>query len=232
MIYLTGDTHGDFTRIEEFCLKMHTTKDDLMIILGDAGFNFSRNRIDSFKKELVSEYPIRVFCLHGNHEIRPQNISSYVEGDFCGGKVLYEPDYPDILFAVDGEVYEFNGLSCMVIGGAYSVDKYYRLARGYGWWEDEQPSPEIKTRVERRLAEMGQKVDVVLSHTCPLKYEPVEVFLDFIPQDTVDKSTEVWLGQIEDKLDYKKWYCAHYHTAKKIDRLQFMFEDYDLLTLE
>ena len=31
-----------------------------------------------------------------------------------------------------GEVYDFNGNSCIVIGGAYSVDKYYRLARGSG----------------------------------------------------------------------------------------------------
>ena len=40
------------------------------------------------------------------------------------------------------------------------------------------------------------KVDVVLSHTTPLKYEPVEVFLPQIDQSQVDKSTEIWLDSI------------------------------------
>ena len=43
----------------------------------------------------------------------------------------------------------------------------------------------------------------------------------------VDKSTEIWLGQIEEKLSYKKWYCGHYHTEKKIDRLEIMFNNFD-----
>lgn len=43
------------------------------------------------------------------------------------------------------------------------------------------------------------------------------------------KSTEIWLDSIEDKLTYRKWYCGHYHTEKKIDRLQIMFNDYAAL---
>lgn len=32
LIYVTGDTHRNFSRIEEFCNKQNTTKDDLMIV--------------------------------------------------------------------------------------------------------------------------------------------------------------------------------------------------------
>ena len=112
------------------------------------------------------------------------------------------------------------------------MDKYYRLSRGWGWWADEQPSPEIKARVEASIEQMGWMVDIVLSHTTPLKYEPVEVFLPGIDQSKVDKSTEEWLDSIEERLDYKKWYCGHYHTEKKIDRLQIMFNDYAALEAE
>lgn len=84
-------------------------------------------------------------------------------------------------------------------------------------------------RVERKLDELGWKVDVVLSHTTPLKYEPVEVFLEGIDQSEVDKSTEEWLDGIEDRLDYGKWYCGHYHTEKKIDRMEIMFENFEEL---
>ena len=40
------------------------------------------------------------------------------------------------------------------------------------------------------IRDRNWQVDVVFSHTCPLKYEPVEVFLPGIDQSTVDKSTE------------------------------------------
>lgn len=39
-IYITGDTHRDFDRISFFCEENRTTKDDIMIILGDAGINY------------------------------------------------------------------------------------------------------------------------------------------------------------------------------------------------
>jgi len=231
MVYITGDTHGQFQRIELFCHVMQTTKADTMIVLGDAGFNYYGGSRDAKLKKKVNAYPIRLFCIHGNHEIRPQNIPSYKETVFCGGRVLYEPEYPDLLFAIDGEVYKLDGFRCIVIGGAYSVDKFYRLEKGYGWWPDEQPSPEIKATVERRLESLEHKVDIVLSHTCPRKYEPVETFLGFIDQSTVDKSTEDWMDEIEARTDYRKWYCGHYHTRKRIDRMQFMFEDFDVLSV-
>ena len=36
---------------------------------------------------------------------------------------------------------------------------------------------------------------------------------------------EEWLDGIEDRLDYQKWYCGHYHTVKKVDRVEIMFEN-------
>lgn len=227
MIYITGDTHGRFEHIEHFCQRMKTAKEDIMIVLGDAGINYDEGRHDKWAKELISAMPITLFCLHGNHEIRPQRIESYHESTFHDGTVLVEDAYPNILFAVDGEVYDFDGKKCIVIGGAYSVDKHYRLVRGLGWWDDEQPSCEVKMAIEGRLEALNWSVDVVLSHTCPLRYEPTEVFIPGLDQSGVDKSTEEWLGSIEEKLQYQKWYCGHYHTMKKIDRLQFMFGDID-----
>ena len=227
MIYITGDTHSDFSRIKAFCKDYDTTIDDVIVILGDAGINYYRGAKDIKVKYALSNLPITIFCIHGNHEIRPHTIVSYDKMKWNEGMVYYENAYPNILFAVDGEIYKLNNKQCIAIGGAYSVDKDYRLMMGYGWWEDEQPSNEIKQTVEKVLLE--NTVDIVLSHTCPLKYEPIEVFLSFIDQSTVDKSTEEWLDKIEESITYEKWYCGHYHTSKRIDKMQFMFEDIDIL---
>ena len=133
MIYLTGDTHGDFERIKDFSERFHTKKTDIMIILGDAGINFSGFLYDQAKKEYLQSLPITVLAVHGNHEMRPASIPDYLQKEWRGGTVYFEEAHPDILFAKDGEVYQLNGKRVMAIGGAYSVDKMYRIAYGYGW---------------------------------------------------------------------------------------------------
>ena len=224
MIYITGDTHRDFTRILFLTYQNKTTIDDIIIILGDAGINFCDKATDDSLKKQLSQEPITFFCIHGNHEKRPQTINTYKEKQFKGGTVYYEEAYPNLLFAKDGEIYNFNNKKVLVIGGAYSVDKEYRQALGYGWWEDEQPSQEIKDRILETIKNNNNKVDIVLSHTCPYKYLPYEVFIPGIDQSTVDQSTEKFLDDIENTLNYKKWYCGHYHTEKLVDKLEFLFE--------
>ena len=164
MIYLTGDTHGDFQRIAHFCARMHTKPSDIMIILGDAGINFSGGWRDLHKKEFISKLPITLFCIHGNHERRPSTIPSYVEMEWHGGTVYVEEQFPSILFSRDGEVYDLNGMRAIAIGGAYSID-WMLWIPGRSWWPDEQPSPVIKACVESKLDQLDWKVDVVLSHT-------------------------------------------------------------------
>lgn len=222
-----GGYHGSFGRGEKFCERIGTSREGILIILGDAGINFSGGWRDRMKKELLESLPVTIFAIHGNHEHRPQTIGIYKEKMWRGGMVYYEEEFSDLLFAKDGEVFDLDGKKAIVMGGAYSVDKMMRLMYGYGWWPDEQPSEEITRDVERKLDELGRNVDVVLSHTTTLKYEPVEVLLKGIDQSKVDKSTEEWLDGIEKKFDYGKWYCGHYHMEKKIDRVEIMFENVD-----
>ena len=99
MIYITGDTHGSFERVENFCQRFNTKNDDIMIILGDAGINFSGPRYDRLKKRQLEELPITIFAIHGNHEQRPFTIESYKEQVWNGGMVYYEEEFPSILFA-------------------------------------------------------------------------------------------------------------------------------------
>ena len=203
--------------------------DDVLIILGDVGINLSGAEKDRGLKAILSELPITLLCIYGNHEQRPESIVTYEETRWRGGVAYREPEFPNLLFAKDGEIYELNGWHCIAIGGAYSIDKHFRK-RGVNWWEDEQPSDIIKARVEARLAKENWKVDAVLSHTCPMKYVPIEGFLPGFDQLEVDNSTEIWLDTIEDRLTYERWLCGHFHMYKTIDRMLFLFNDYVELT--
>ena len=226
-VYVTGDCHRDFSKIEFFCRhnRSSLSKEDIMIVLGDAGINYALDGLDIKLKRNLAKLPITLLCVHGNHEERPYLMGTYVEVEWHGGSVYMENVYPNILFAKDGEIYDFDGKKAMAIGGAYSVDKEFRLMAGRPWFESEQPSNEIKAYVEERLAMNNWKVDYVLSHTCPSKWEPIDLFLEGLDQSKVDKSTEEWLTQLEKKMNYERWYFGHYHDNRTYHSAQMLFEE-------
>ena len=226
MIVLTGDTHRDFDRIEAFCEENCTTKDDVLIILGDASINFFLDESDENLKRWLSGLPITFLCVHGNHEERPFNIDTYEEQTWRGGLIYVEPEFPSLLFAKDGEIYDFNGSKVIVLGGAYSVDKFARLYHGAPWFPDERPDEEIKCYAEAQLEKAGWCVDYVLSHTAPLQYEPRHAFMPSLDQSTVDKSTEEWLDSIEKRLTYEKWFCGHYHIDDQEGPIRIVHDDF------
>lgn len=225
MIYITGDTHRGFCRIEDFCREKNTSREDVLIILGDAGINYFGDFTDDLLKYRLSLMPITLFCIYGNHEFRPSESIGYEVFQFHGGAAYVQKQYPNLVFARDGEVYDFAGNQCLVCGGAYSVDKFYRLANGLHWFAYEQPSPSIKRRVITKLAGLNYEVDIFLTHTCPFRYRPVEAFFPGIDESTIDTSTEQWFGELERYIRYKNWYCGHYHIEKTIDKIRFLYTD-------
>ncbi len=240
--FITGDKHRNFNRVKEFCRDMNTRRKDVLIVLGDTGFNYYDDKRDDELKKEISALNITLFSLHGNKENRPQNVGTYGVRSFCGGKVYYEPKYPNIYFAIDGEIYTFEGKKYMVVGGAHSVDKMRCLEEGTPFWYDEMPDDTVKATVEKNLQNEENKIYGMLTHTCPIDYLPTEMFMStrqnasikrkprkakskklFKPD--IDRSTEIWLGELEKKLDYEVWFCGHYHIDKQIDKIQMMCHD-------
>lgn len=97
--------------------------------MGDTGINYYEDYRDVQRKKLLASLPITLFCIHGNHEARPECTSLYQTKSWHGETVFIEDAYSNILFAKDGEVSDFDGTKAIVIGGAYSVDKFYRIER-------------------------------------------------------------------------------------------------------
>ena len=227
-VYLTGDTHRDFDRIFEFCEEYETTEDDILVILGDAGINYYCDYRDTELKSELTKLSITLLCIHGNHEERPFELG-YDEMEWRGGVVYYEESFLNLLFAKDGEIYDFDGKKAIAIGGAYSVDKYYRLSHGMAWFDTEQPSDEIKEYVEAQLDKCDWTIDYVFSHTVPVECEPVWAFIPGLDQSTVDKSTELWLQKIAENLEFEGWYAGHYHVESQEGSVRIMFNDYEEL---
>lgn len=223
MVYVTGDIHGDINKVKDFCKFYNTKQKDILILLGDVGFNYYLNERDELMKAIASELPITLFCIRGNHEARPLSTNcDYIPKPFCGGMILQEEQFPNIKFAMDGEVYYFNNKKCLVLGGAYSVDKQYRIMMHWQWFPDEQLSKTERTTIYDNIA--GDTFDYILSHTCPYNTRPIHLFIPNINQSTVDNSMEKWMQNIADNVSFSKWYFGHFHDNWQNDNYIMLYD--------
>lgn len=232
-IYMTADIHGDFRSIRDFIKKIDNikklTKNDAIILLGDSGLQFFFNHRDKKLKQKLNSYEITLFLIRGNHEERPslcmeRNPEKWHTETFWNNQVFVENDYPYIKYALDHPAgYEIptaqgTPIKTLVLPGAYSVDKYLRIANNWSWFSQEQCNEE-EMEIGVDLAE-SCKWDLVLSHTCPIIYEPTDLFLSVVDQSTVDKTTERWLGGIEYSMDYKLWAFGHFHSNRVYPKVE------------
>ena len=221
-VFITGDKHGDFSFLPRFCEALNTTRDDVLIILGDAGLNIHSGwtATECGVKRKIGTCDITLLLVRGNHEWRPSDCNfDFIEHDIVKGvnpddpiipdKVYCQSGYPNILYAEDGAVYSIYGQSYLAIGGAYSVDKPWRLLMNRFWVPNEQLSQEERMNILDKI--WHHSYTHVLTHTCPEIWEPRDLFLTMIDQSTVDKSTERFLEDVTHYIDFEHWWFGHYH---------------------
>ena len=180
----------------------------------------------------MAAIPATVLCIHGNHEMRPTSTEiaeKYHAVRWMGDQAYVESDYSRFILAEDGARYHINGRDFLVIGGAYSVDKQWRLRMGYRWFPDEQLTPEEMEAIRRKVKDHGNREDIILAHTCPYNYRPVECFLPGIDESAVDNSMELFLQEIVETAEYTAFYCGHWHTEKQIGKVRILYQDVIML---
>lgn len=237
MVYITGDTHGDFHKLLRKLSKFNINEKDVVIILGDSGLNYYCSVNESsdvtrkykqdetgklMKQELKQDCLEILGCvpyfllIQGNHEAPAWLVEKYNARQWNGGTVYVENSFQKFLFAKNGESFEIEGKKYLVIGGAYSVDKFYRLSRKFRWFPEEQMTDDEKEALFQKI-KTDSRYDIVLSHTVPMGYLPFEKFLTCVNQDTVDNSMEKFLSTVESKIEYKTWFAGHFHCNKKYE---------------
>lgn len=229
---ITGDCHGNYSRFFSIHESIPETERWGVICLGDFSINYYLNKSDKKNKYLLEhKYPkLSFYCVRGNHEQRPELIPTMTIAydTEIQGNVYVEPEFPNIKYLMDGGIYVIEGHKTLCLGGAYSVDKYYRLQNGAKWFENELLTESEMNEIEKKI--IGQQFDFILTHTCPISWEPTDLFLGSVNQSTVDKSMEIWMDRIKDKIKWQIWCFGHFH-ADRLERphVEMFFRDTELL---
>ena len=231
-IYIGGDTHGNSNDLRTLFMQIENpTKDDVLIITGDAGFEYGHYVMGAAKKTAL-KFPGTIIVIRGNHDNRywadhtidgkpASNSWNFVE-DENGNRYLRQKKYPNIWYVPDeGCIYNIKGYNFMFIPGAYSVDKWYRLQNGYPYCDDEQLTDEERENLYKQAQET--QVDFVIAHTFPQKIVEGHLrylFLRGLDQSMVDRSQEIWLDKMaeifENQPTFKHYFGGHYHDSKEL----------------
>lgn len=229
MIFITGDTHGqtDFAKLIGFVReRSDLTKDDYVIIAGDFGAVWDEATLEKDLKP-YRDLPFTVLFVDGNHE-NFDLLNAFPVEEWHGGKV--HKVKPDIIHLMRGQVFEIEGKTFFTFGGATSIDKAYRLAYGYGWWEQERPTYAEYDEGIANLKRYGNRVDYIVTHSCgerALMYPPLRTRSSKMQSFFENRL----LSGFEDGVEYTHWYFGHYHLDGDLsDKQTVLYQEIKSLT--
>lgn len=221
MIYVTGDTHGDYD-----WSKLNTTnwpeqkslnKSDYLIICGDVAVRWFDTRPygslhpqDKYIIEWYENKPFTTLFVDGNHE-NFNALYEYPVTEWNGGKVHQISD--SVYHLMRGQVFTIDGKTFFTMGGAASIDKY-RREENVSWWDAEMPNREELEEGIANLEKYNFKVDYVVTHCCGTSLIPA--LLPFGGESDTLTSYFDHL-ELDFKLDFTHWYFGHYHKDRQID---------------
>lgn len=231
MLYITGDTHGDWREFEQRMHPYKLTADDILIVTGDFGFSMDKWTAINWIK--MDRSYTTLFC-DGNHE----------NFDVLDSLPLVSR-YGDLVSRFDentfrlltGHMYTLEGIKTFVFGGASSIDKDWRVdpdivkVHGKLWWQQEVPTKESVDCARRVLEENGWCFDLFISHTTRpdfrrriLEDMSVESFYDPVEDLILSLEQEIefhggswqasYFGHLHRDVDIGRRHCLYHRVLK------------------
>lgn len=212
---ITGDCHRKVLERLAEIPEHYKPEETALIILGDAGINWYLDERDVKLKEEIEKTGYTLLLVQGNHDAP---IDFLEDADIIyedESPYWIEPRFPHIKYLENGARYTFGKFSAYVFGGAYSVDAPFRQQTGQIWFPGEQINVYDRNHILNEVEDTH--ADFILSHTCPKSFQPVDLFMNWVDQSTVDDSMELWLDYLKTVVHWKYWLFGHYH-ADRIER--------------
>ena len=233
-IFITGDTHGDFTRFsgDIFPEQKEMTKDDYVIVCGDFGI-WDGSKRENYWLNWLDGKPFTTLFVTGNHS-NYDMLGKLPVSKWNGGNVQFIRD--GVIHLMRGQIYEISGKHFFTMGGASSHDidagilepddpdfkskrnqldrrmALYRINH-ISWWKEELPNDDEYETARRNLDTSGWSVDYIVSHCCPSS------IADIIGGGLYkhDRLTD-FFDEVKDRCTFDYWFFGHYHDNRALMR--------------
>ena len=227
-IFMTGDTHGDFSRLRPaaFYEQVQLTKADYLVICGDFGGIWDGSNTEQQWLDWLENRPFTTLFVSGNHE-NFDLLCSYPINQWHGG--LVQVIRPSVLHLMRGQLYEISGKRIFTMGGASSHDiqdgilepddpNFERKLRQlnaagalfrvdhHSWWKEELPDDAEYQTARETLDKAGWNVDYIITHCCPTSIQ--DTFSGGLFQR--DALTD-FLDEVRERCRFQYWFFGHYH---------------------
>ena len=227
-IFLTGDTHGDFSRFKKkaFPEQSQLSKSDYMIICGDFGGVWNDSPEQQYWLNWLEERPYTTLFITGNHE-NYDLLSQFPTEEWHGGMVQYIR--PSVIHLMRGQLFTIEDKRFFTMGGASCHDvqdgileptdplfrvKYQRLTRRnaffrvnhLSWWKEELPSEEEYRTARAALLRSNWDVDYIITHCAPTSIQQIVGNWTHKTNALTD-----FLEEVSQKCQFRLWFFGHYH---------------------
>ncbi|MBR6666356.1 MAG: metallophosphoesterase [Lachnospiraceae bacterium] len=212
MLYIMGDLHGKFEQFSSriYQANIQLSSNDIIIVCGDFGFIYD----DAVKRkqglEQLKALECEVLFVCGNHE-------NFVEINKCeivnryGGPMHKISN--NIYHMIRGNIYTICGSSFFAFGGAYSNPNQQPKV----WQSQEIPSREEIAYGKNSLLKRKKVVDYIVTHAAP---NEIIWELGIVPFYSNTCFTN-FLSWILNDIQFKHWFCGHYHIDKRMQKYNF-----------
>lgn len=214
MVYVTGDMHGDMTRLAPAALRA-LKKGDTLLVCGDFGFVWDGSPAEQKRLQKIGKRPYTIAFIDGRHE-NFDRLAQYPITDWQGGRAQVISG--NLVHLLRGEIYDIEGDSYFVFGGGESEDVEFRRP-GVSWWPQEAPTEEELHRALDNLKGRDNQVDYILTHVPTLT-----AAARLNPRLAVD-GVSLFLGGIEQTVTCKRWFFGSLHRDQVIsEKRRAVFE--------
>ncbi|MDR0821236.1 MAG: metallophosphoesterase [Oscillospiraceae bacterium] len=199
MIYVTGDTHGDYSRLSRFSLRK-LRKGDTLFIAGDFGFLFDGSKKEQRILRRLGNRKYNIFFLDGLNE-NFALLNAYAETEYAGGKVRVI--HKNLRYAVRGEAYSIIGTTVFTFGGGGS-DTAETPQDGA------LPSAEDFERAASTLERINNQADYIITH------EPPGKLADFLNRQGKVPLVNAGLDKVAEECAFTRWFFGSLHMDKVV----------------
>lgn len=211
MVYVTGDMHGDESRLYDAQWRK-LKAGDILIVCGDFGYLWDGGKREKSVLDYLGSRKFTVCFVDGTHE-NFRKINKCHETIWKGGHVHRVNG--NLFHLMRGQIFNIDGVKIFTFGGGESDDRDLRSEEEKGiWYRDELPTPQQLETGAKNLDEAGLKVDYIITHEPPLLVKSSMLLRKGQP-DRLNKLNG-YFQELAKSVKFDHWYFGSLHEDRLV----------------